>query len=211
MTNELRIVAAAALRDLNHAFVAHEADSALLERIAVFARDAAAELRVTERRDLAPLLSANVGRLFRVDSADETAPSPANFMTDRAVGGESNPTSAEFEFGYEADEVVVRTTLGAAYEGAPGRAHGGMVAALFDDITGFLLPLAGTPGYTGQLSVRYVRPVPIETPLEFRTRIESRQRRKLHVTAECSARDELVATAEALFITVDVGRFGQSS
>ncbi|HXX91229.1 MAG TPA: PaaI family thioesterase [Acidimicrobiales bacterium] len=211
MTSEPRRAAASALRALNNAFVAHEADPELLEHIAAFAQDAAARLRFAERRDLAPLLAANVGRLFRVDPADETQPSAVNFMTDRAVGGETNPTSAELEFEYADDEVVVRTTLGAAYEGAPGRAHGGMVAALFDDITGFLLPLAGTPAYTGELTIRYRRPVPIETPLEFRTRIDSRQGRKLHVTADCRAGDELVATAEALFIAVDVGQFGKSS
>lgn len=208
MTDGPRLAAAAALRELNHAFVEHEAGAELLDRIATIARAAVAELRVAGRRDLSPLLAAHAGRLFRTDGTEEAPQSGVNPMTDRAVGGQSNPMAADLDYEYGDQEVVVRTTLGAMYEGAPGRAHGGMVAALFDDITGFVLPLAGTAGYTGQLTVRYHRPVPIGTPLEFRARIEGREGRKLSVTADCHAGDERVASAEALFITVDLERFG---
>lgn len=210
MKEEHRLAAATALRELNNAFVEHDADVELLDRINAFAHEALADLRSSERRDLTPLLAEHVRRLFRVDPMDDTDEMTVNPMTDRAVGGQTNPISVDLDFEYAGDEVVVRTVLGAAYEGAPGRAHGGMVAALFDDITGFLMPLAGTAAYTGELTVRYHRPVPIGTLLEFRTRIEGREGRKLHVTAECHAGEEKVATAEALFIAVNVNDFGKS-
>jgi acyl-CoA thioesterase FadM len=85
-----------------------------------------------------------------------------------------------------------------------------MVAALFDDFTAFVLPLANTAAYTGELTVRYHRPVPIEVPLEFRARIVSHEGRKLRVTGECVAADEVVASTEVLFITIDFQAFGQS-
>ena len=131
-------------------------------------------------------------------------------MTDRAVGGTTNPISAVFESEIVGEEVVVRTTLGTAYEGAPRLAHGCMVAALFDDFTAFVLPLANTAAYTGELTLRYHRPVPIEVPLEFRARIVSHEGRKLRVTGECVAADEVVASTEVLFITIDFQAFGQS-
>ena len=34
----------------------------------------------------------------------------------------------------DGDEAVAQVCLGAAFEGAPGRAHGGVVAAVFDAI-----------------------------------------------------------------------------
>lgn len=210
MSDEPRLAAAAALRELNHAFVAHDATPEVLERVAASARRAVADLRGGPRRDRAALLEAHVGRMFRVDPGQPAADGAANPMTDRAVGGETNPLAAEFELSSVDGEVVARTVLGAAYEGAPGRAHGGMVAAVFDDVTGCLLPLAGTPAYTGELTVRYHRPVPVDEPLEFRTRIAGRHGRKLTVTAECRAGGEVVASAEALFITVDPGRFGRA-
>lgn len=211
MTTESRLAAAAALRDLNNAFVMHDADAELLDRITLVAQGASAQLRLAERRDRAGLLAEHVERLFAAEPeepADETSFDP---MTDRAVGGQANPISAELEFENAESEVVVRTVLGAAYEGAPGRAHGGMVAALFDDVTGFALPMAGTAAYTGELTVRYLRPVPIGTALEFRARIAGRDGRKLTVVAECRAGHEQVATAVALFITVDLSEFGRAA
>lgn len=209
MATESRLAAAAALRELNNAFVMHDADIELFDQIAATARGISTQLRRAERRDRAGSLAEHVGRLLAVDRddlADETRFDP---MTDRAVGGPANPISAELAFESAEDEVVVRTVLGAAYEGAPGRAHGGMVAALFDDITGFTLPMAGTMAYTGELTTRYLRPVPIGTPLEFRARIVGRDGRKLTVAAECRVGGEVVATAVALFIAVDIREFGK--
>jgi acyl-coenzyme A thioesterase PaaI-like protein len=208
-TDDPRLEAADALRVLNDTFVAHDAGDDLLRRIAAFARDAVGQLRTGGRRDRAALLAAHFQEMLAGDDA-AAGPTPANPMTDRAVGGTTNPISARFESETVGDEVVVRTSLGTAYEGAPTRAHGGMVAALFDDFTAFVLPLANTAAYTGELTVRYHRPVPIEVPLEFRARIVSHEGRKLRVTGECVAAGEVVASTEVLFITIDFQTFGQS-
>ncbi len=209
-TDDPRLEAAVALRSLNDAFVAHDTGEDLLRRISEFSRGAVDELRTGGRRDRAALLAAHVDGIFAGDGDDEDRPTPVNPMTDRAVGGTTNPISADFTSEIVDDEVVVRTTLGTAYEGAPGRAHGGMVAALFDDFTAFVLPLARTAAYTGEITVRYHRPVPIETPLEFRARIVSHEGRKLRVTGECLADDVVVASTEVLFITIDFQTFGQA-
>ena len=211
MTDDPRLDAAAALRRLNDAFVAHDATDDLLARLADQARVATTELRAGERRDRAALLAAHFGRLAAEGPLDEALRTTENPMTDRAVCGTTNPLSAECTFGYEGDEVVVHTVLGAAFEGAPRRSHGGMVAALFDDIAAGVLPLAGVAAYTGELTVRYLRPVPIEEPLEFRARIDGHEGRKLRASADCLAGGEVVATADILYITVDTARFGQSS
>ena len=75
-----------------------------------------------------------------------------------------------------------------AFEGAPGRAHGGIVAAAFDDVTGFVIGQLREPAFTGELTVRYLAPVPVDEPLEMRARLEGRERRKLFITAEARAR-----------------------
>ncbi len=209
--SEHRYAAAAALRALNHAFVAHDADDELLERIADFAQATLPELHEGARRDRATLLAAHVGRIFGSDAgADDLEPGSDDVMADRAVAGAANPTAAELDVEFTENEVVVRVTLGAAFEGAPGRAHGGIVAAVFDDVTGFVLRLASTAAYTGQLSVRYHGPVPIESPLEFRSRLEGRDGRKLRITADCRAGDRLVATADTIYIAVEPHAFGRA-
>ncbi len=210
VTDDARLAAAAALRRLNDAFVAHEAEDGVLDRIAADARAATTELERGDRRDRAARLAAHFGRMSDPGPVDEALRSTDNPMTDRAVGGTSNPLSAEITLDYEGDEVVARTVLGAAYEGAPRRSHGGMVAALFDDIAAGVLPLAGVAAYTGELTVRYHRPVPVEEPLEFRARIDSHEGRKLLASADCLAGGEVVASASVLYITVDTREFGRT-
>ena len=126
---------------------------------------------------------------------------------DRAVAGRCNPTAVDLEVNWEEDEIVATVVLHRAFEGAPGRAHGGIVSAVFDDITGFVIGRIGEPAFTGELTVRFVAPVPVEEPLTIRTRLERRERRKLFITAEASAGDAVVATCKAIYITVDPSIF----
>jgi acyl-coenzyme A thioesterase PaaI-like protein len=145
--------------------------------------------------------------LGRVGEGGFPAAGPGSGFNDRAVAGTANPTSADIEVEFEDVDVVARFSLGRAFEGAPARAHGGIVAAVFDDVTGYIIGRLREPAFTGELTVRYERPVPIETPLEMRARLVDRERRKLFITAECRDRDTVVATCKATYITVDPARF----
>ena len=103
---------------------------------------------------------------------------------------------------------MLRTSLGPAFEGAPGRAHGGTVAALLDEVMGFVLSIHATPAYTGRLTVTYRAPTPLGVELEMRARLRSRHGRKLRIEAHARHDTSLVAQAEGLFIAVDPERFG---
>lgn len=62
--------------------------------------------------------------------------------------------------------VVSPVIISRRYQGPPGVAHGGIVAAYLDEILGgAVIARVGKPGLTGELTVRYVKPVPTETPL----------------------------------------------
>lgn len=207
-----RLAAARALRRLNHALVAHHTDDNTLDQICAFVDDVLPSLTNGERRDRAALLSEHASAIF--NGATDELPAgvvedPFNVMADRAVGGRANPTAIEIDVRYEHDEAIASVTLGPAFEGAPGRAHGGMVAAVFDDVTGYVLRLAGTPAFTARLTISYHAPTPLEVPLEFRSRLEAREPRKLHITAECRHEGQLIASADALYVTVDPERFRQ--
>ena len=131
-------------------------------------------------------------------------------FNDRAVAGTANPTSVDIDVAFEDVDVVAQVVLRRAFEGRAGRAHGGIVAAVFDDVTGFVIGQLREPAFTGELTVRYEQPVPIETPLEMRARLVDRERRKLFITAECRDGDTVVATCKATYITVDPARFAGS-
>ena len=192
-----RLDAANALRDLNHTFVAHDPDDASLIGIAADARAITARLAAAPRRDRLALM--------RGAAWSDAAPvsNAAAGFADRAVAGAANPTSIDIDDVTLADEVVARVVLRRAFEGAPGRAHGGIVAAAFDDITGFVIGHIQEPAFTGELTVRYLAPVPVDEPIEIRARLDGRERRKLFITAEARHDGEIVATCRAIYITVD--------
>jgi acyl-coenzyme A thioesterase PaaI-like protein len=203
-SEETRVASAAALRELNHAFARQDADDELLHDLAREARVRVAELDATPRRDRLALMRDALGR---AGAEGFPADGPGSGFNDRAVAGTANPTSTDVDVEFEDVDVVARFALGRAFEGAPGRAHGGIVAAVFDDVTGFIIGRLRAPAFTGELTVRYEAPVPIETPLEMRARLVDRERRKLFITAECRDRDAIVATCKAIYITVDPSRF----
>ena len=203
-SDEVRGAAAAALRDLIHAFAAHDPDDAELGVIASVATSLTERLDGAAPRDRMALMRAAIGTGSSPSFPEMTAGSG---FSDRAVGGGTNPTSVDVDVRFEGDEVIATIVLRRAFEGAPGRAHGGIVAAAFDDVTGFVIGVLREPAFTGELTVRYVKPVPVDQPLELRARLRGRERRKLFIEAEAHHGDELVATCKAIYITVDPTRF----
>jgi uncharacterized protein (TIGR00369 family) len=68
----------------------------------------------------------------------------------------------------EAEQVRVEFTVPDEYQGYPGVVHGGIVAAVLDEISGRAVMMGGSDEQlmaTMRLTVRYRRPTPTETPL----------------------------------------------
>jgi acyl-CoA thioesterase FadM len=63
------------------------------------------------------------------------------------------------------------------------------------------------PAFTGELTVRYLAAVPVDEALEVRARLDGRERRKLFISAELRAGEEIVATCRAIYITVELSQF----
>src|SRR3546814_17059034 len=95
-------------------------------------------------------------------------------------------------------------------EGAPGITHGGLVAAAFDDLFGFLLYRVGELAVTRSLTVEYLRPVLLGTDYEFTARVRDHAGRRLPVDAEAVAQvGDKVATAHATFLVAHLKYFAQ--
>ena len=98
----------------------------------------------------------------------------------------------------------MEAVIGKAFEGAPGRSHGGIIATLIDETMGFVLGLHGLFALTARLVVTYRAAAPVGQSVVARAWLEHRDGRKLTIGATVTAGDVRVADAEALFITVDV-------
>jgi len=94
-----------------------------------------------------------------------------------------------------------------AYEGPPTCVHGGVIAETFDEMLGAANIVAGNPGMTGTLTVRYRKPTPLHTPLRIEARFLSRDGRKIKTWAGMYEGDLLTAEADGLFIEVRPARF----
>lgn len=88
----------------------------------------------------------------------------------------TNAAGLRLQF-FETDEgVEVEYVAPAHLEGAPGVVHGGIQATLLDEALCMTAHAKiGTSVVTGELTIRYVRPVPTATPIIARGRIVERK------------------------------------
>jgi len=93
------------------------------------------------------------------------------------------------------------------YEGPPTCVHGGVIAMVFDEMLGAANILAGNPGMTGTLTIRYRKPTPLRTPLRLEARFMSRDGRKILTTGAIYHGDVLTAEADGIFIELVPQRF----
>lgn len=95
------------------------------------------------------------------------------------------------------------------YEGGPNVAHGGWTAAAFDDCMGHLPLLHQVRSVTAELTISYVKPVPVGRELELRARVDRREGRRWYLSAEMvllSTR-AVVARASGVWVTRDATHF----
>jgi acyl-coenzyme A thioesterase PaaI-like protein len=91
----------------------------------------------------------------------------------------SNAAGLQLTFRRHDGGIVSEYAIPDRFHGAPGIAHGGIVASIFDEISCAAVFFSrGSHVVTGELNVRYQQPCPVETPIEFHARIvdESHQR-----------------------------------
>jgi acyl-coenzyme A thioesterase PaaI-like protein len=96
------------------------------------------------------------------------------------------------------------------HQGAPGLAHGGMLALAFDEALGALNWLLRRPAVTGRLETDFRRPVPVGETLHIRAEITGVSGRKVFTRAEGrlgSTDGPLAVTAAALFVIVGLEHF----
>ncbi|MFF5979290.1 PaaI family thioesterase [Streptomyces olindensis] len=125
------------------------------------------------------------------------------------VVGAGSPLAPPVRITPTDDGVIGHCTLGIAHEGPPGYGHGGMSAMLLDELMGHACTVAGTPGMTVSLQLRYHRPIPLETPLRLLGRVTGTDNRKVHVTGTITTQEDPathLVTADGVFIAPDPER-----
>jgi uncharacterized protein (TIGR00369 family) len=93
--------------------------------------------------------------------------------SDCFVCGVNNPFGLKMKFYTTAPGVVETTyTVAEEYQSYPGFVHGGIIACMMDEVMGRVFMPDGSDRFmvTGEIKIRYRKPVPILTPLTLRGR-----------------------------------------
>jgi acyl-coenzyme A thioesterase PaaI-like protein len=125
--------------------------------------------------------------------------------------GDQQPSGLHLQvFADEGVAVTAQFEVTAAHQGAPGLAHGGLLACAFDEALGSVNWLLRTPAVTGRLETDYLKPVPVGSVVYITARCVGVAGRKAYLRAEGrigGPDGELVAKAAALFIQVKLTHF----
>jgi len=122
------------------------------------------------------------------------------------VCGLANPIGLKLRFDLTAPgEVTTLYTVPESYQGFPGVVHGGIVAAMLDEVCGRVHMGIDPPRfmYTARLDVRYRKNVPIEQPLRIVGRAVKNKSRTATASGVIYGPDgEVLAEADALLVDV---------
>ena len=93
------------------------------------------------------------------------------------------------------------------HQGAPGLAHGGVLASALDEALGYLLAVLHQPAVTGRLEVDYLRPVPVGSTLVLHAECIGVHGRKIYTRAvgRIDGRDAI--KAHGVFVAVPMEHF----
>jgi uncharacterized protein (TIGR00369 family) len=120
--------------------------------------------------------------------------------------GRNNPQGMRLKFSYDEarGRFVCRFRLGKRYTGPPGHAHGGIIATLLDEAMGKVNKLRNVIALTSQITVDYLKPVPLGQALRVESReVRVRGRRHINMAEILNERGQVLASSRGTFIAID--------
>ena len=120
--------------------------------------------------------------------------------------GMNNPEGMRLKFVLDEGRkrFICRFRLTNRYTGPPGHAHGGIIATILDEAMGKVNKLRQVVALTSQITVTYLKPVPLNKLLRVESR-EVRVKGRSHVNmAEIlNQKGEVLASSQGVFIAID--------
>jgi uncharacterized protein (TIGR00369 family) len=122
------------------------------------------------------------------------------------VCGMNNPDGMRLKFILDEarQTFVCKFRLSSRYTGPPGHCHGGIIASILDDAMGKVNKLHHVVALTREMTVEYLKPVPLHKPLRVEGR-EIKKRGRTHVNAAeiLNDKNEVLARSRGIFIAID--------
>jgi len=101
-----------------------------------------------------------------------------------------------------------KLTLGRDLEGWDGIAHGGILAAILDEVMAWALVATDAWGVTARLTVEFKRPVPVDRPIRAEGWLTEARRRLLRTEGRILDAEtaELLTRGRAVYVAADAAR-----
>ena len=139
--------------------------------------------------------------------AAKSAQSKPHVPSNHCFGcGKDNKDSMKLKFTYDEahDRFVCLFRLGKRYTGPPGHCHGGIIATILDEAMAKLNKPRQIIAMTAQITVDYLKPVPLFTPLRVEaSEVSVRGRRRMRTAEILNEKGAVLAHGRGVFITVD--------
>ena len=105
------------------------------------------------------------------------------------ISGHANVAAPPLRLEHHDGFTLGRAVFSEIHEGPTGHVHGGVVAAMFDELLGVAQVHSGAAGYTIELDVRYHKITPLFVPIVYRAEVERRDGRVIKVRATSYVED----------------------
>lgn len=92
--------------------------------------------------------------------------------------------------------------FGPGTEGPPGHAHGGAISAIFDEVLGLAAWTAGHSVVVGELTIRFLKLLPVHAVVQVSSEILEQQGRKVKVQGRIHEGDTVYAQADCICIEI---------
>jgi uncharacterized protein (TIGR00369 family) len=125
------------------------------------------------------------------------------------VCGPDNDEGMHLSFTYDEQRhcFVARFKLGKRYTGPPGHCHGGIIATILDEAMGKVNKLRHVIALTSEMTVKYLKPVPLHQPLRAEGReVDVNGRVHTNMAEILNEKGEVLARSQGLFIAIDPQR-----
>jgi uncharacterized protein (TIGR00369 family) len=122
------------------------------------------------------------------------------------VCGQDNPEGMKLQFALDEERqtFVCHFNLTERYTGPPGHCHGGIIASILDDAMGKVNKLHHVVALTREMTVEYLKPVPLHKPLRVEGReIEVRGTKHINAAEILNEKNEVLARSRGIFIAID--------
>src|SRR5499425_2458939 len=106
----------------------------------------------------------------------------------------------KFVLDEERNRFVCRFRLTKRYTGPPGHAHGGIIATILDEAMGKVNKLRQVVALTSQITVDYLKPVPLNKPLRVESReVKVKGRKHINMAVILNQKGQALARSKGLF------------